>query len=412
MTEKIKFRFLGGAGEVGRLGCVLEMRGKKLLLDYGFLPSKPPLYPEEAPPCDAAFISHAHLDHSGMMPWVSSHYDTPVFATSLTGTVAELLLNDSVNIARNEGYPEYYTQDDVEYLIENLRILNFKTKKNFDDILVRTYRAGHVPGATMYEFVTDRSVLFTGDINTKTTDLTEGAMPVECDVLFIESTYAGREHPDRTETAKKFVDKVKDAVKKGGQVLLPCFAVGRTQDVLMMLMDQGLDIWLDGMGKTVSEYYLQQPAFLSDPKKLEKALSQVKQVYSRKGFEKALDAEVIVTTSGMLDGGPILNYIAQKYNDPKTSVFLTGYQVQGTNGRLLMDMGMIEIAGHMQKVECKVEFFDFSAHAGHSELVEFIRKSNPQHVILMHGDNRTPLAEELKKDFHVVLPETNRVYEI
>ena len=128
-------------------------------------------------------------------------------------------------------------------------------------------------------------------------------------------------------------------------------------------------------------------------------------VHSYYGRKHALRGDVIITTSGMLDGGPVLFYLNHLKSDKKSAVFLTGYQVEGTNGRLLMEKGRVDISGVKEKVEAEVKFFDFSAHAGHSELRDFANKCSPSRIILFHSDDREPLASDLQEDgYEVLLP--------
>ena len=165
------------------------------------------------------------------------------------------------------------------------------------------------------------------------------------------------------------------------------------------------------MGKTVTKHYLDMDEYLRSGKNMTRAFNQVNVVHSKHGRKLAMKGEVIVTTSGMLDGGPVITYLNMMKSNPKNAVLLTGYQVEGTNGRKLMDSGMIEISGANEKINCQVKFFDFSAHAGHKELLKFIQDCKPENVILCHGDNREIIANELQDDYNVILPENNEVIE-
>jgi len=186
-------------------------------------------------------------------------------------------------------------------------------------------------------------------------------------------------------------------LNRGGLALVPSFAVGRTQDILLTLAKAGRhEVWLDGMGKKVNEIYLGHPEYVRSVKKLRQAIHRAKAVHSRHGSELALRGEVIVTTSGMLDGGPVLRYLEQIREDPKCAILLTGYQVEGTNGRRLVEQGVIDLYGVTVDIKCEWQKFDFSAHAGHDDLVRFIEACDPQRVVLMHGENRQILADALE----------------
>ena len=193
--------------------------------------------------------------------------------------------------------------------------------------------------------------------------------------------------------------------------MVPVFAVGRTQEILMVLNDRNYDVWYDGMGRTVSRIYQNHEGFIRSIKALRDSVGNANKVKSHSTRKQAMDAEVIVTTSGMLEGGPVLNYLQEIRRDPKSSILLTGYQVEGTNGDMLLNNGMIRDRGATLPVECEVEKYDFSAHAGHSELVEFAKGCEPENIVLMHGDNRKELAKDLD-EFDIYMPDEGETIEL
>src|SRR5438034_7443612 len=302
----MEIQFLGGATEVGRLGMLLRQGSDTLLFDYGMLPKDPPLYPMKAPPVDRVFVSHAHLDHSGMVPWLCGRHDTDVVLTPPTSDVADLLLEDSLKVAAAEGYDPPFDGSDIQATRRNTRAVDFGDVVDAGSVEVTLHSAGHIPGATMFEVNANQTVVFTGDIHTLTTDLVKGARPVPCDTLVIESTYAGRNHPDRLKTQHEFLQKIRAVNNRGGIALVPAFAVGRTQDMLLTLAAGQFDVWLDGMGKKVNNIYLDHPEYLRNAKKLRDAMNRVRVVRSQRGALQALEADVIVTTSGALDGREVL----------------------------------------------------------------------------------------------------------
>ncbi len=405
----MEFEFLGGATQVGRLGMVLRAGPTTLLFDYGMLPSKPPEYPMEAPPVDAAFLSHSHLDHSGMIPWLTGHHRTDVFATPPTLDVGDLLLEDSLKVAAAEGFQAPFSAQDVQEARRYYQTIGFDETVEVGDVEVTLHSAGHIPGATMFEVNAHETILFTGDLQTTSTDLVVGAKPVKCDTLVIEATYAGRNHPDRLKTEYEFLRFAESIVKIGGLVVVPAFAVGRTQEVLMTLAQGKFETFLDGMGKHVNSIYVEHAGYVRSTKRLRQAMNRTRIVHSDRGADKALGAEVIVTTSGMLDGGPVLRYVEAIKDDPNSAVLLTGFQVPGTNGRRLLEEGVLEIHGVLEKPRFQLRSFDFSAHAGHDQLVEFITGCDPQRVVLMHGDNRQRLADSLPGR-ECILPVEGRWY--
>jgi putative mRNA 3-end processing factor len=384
----------------------------KLLFDYGLSATDPPTYPMEAPPVDAVFLSHSHLDHSGMIPWICGRYHTRVFSTIMTQRVSEVLFEDNIKIMDYEGYPAMYDKKDIRSTKQSFENIEFGEVRKVGPFSVKFHYAGHIPGATMFELSGDKNTIFTGDINTIDTNLLEGTRPVKCDNLIVEGTYAGRNHPSRTKLEYTFIKKVNEVVSRGGKVIIPAFAIGRTQEVMLLLKNSNHRIFVDGMGKRVTNIYLDEPGYIRSQKDLRKMKHRVKSVHSPKIRKNAMRGDVIITTSGMMDGGPVLSYMKEFKDNPKNAVLLTGYQVEGTNGRLLMDERKINIQGVATSVKCEVDFFDFSAHAGHNELVEFIHGCEPENVILCHSETREEMAKELDGSYNVIQPKLMEEIEI
>lgn len=400
----MRIRFHGGVDEVGRLGMFVEEDNFRLLFDYGLSATDPPKYPVEVPPVDFLLLSHSHLDHSGMVPWVAGRYETPILATIVTQRVSEVLFHDNVKVSELEGYPQMYGKQEIKAAKLAFDKIKFGEERNLGPFELKVHFAGHIPGAAMFELRGNRTTLFTGDINTRDTHLISGTKPVKCDNLIMEGTYAGRNHPKRVKLEYEFLRKIDEVVARGGKVIIPAFAIGRTQEIMLLLRHSKHQIYVDGMGNSITELYLNKPDFIKSPKELRKMKNKVKMVRSFRGRKYALKGDVIITTSGMLDGGPVLSYLQKFKDSSKNAVLLTGYQVEGTNGRLLRDEKKIRIQGVVQKVNCEVDFFDFSAHSGHKELVEFIHGCEPEKVILCHSDNREAIADELKGSYNFILP--------
>lgn len=375
----------------------------RMLFDNGLTPSKPPKYPLKSPPLDLAFLSHAHIDHSGMMPWVTSHYGIDVITTPPTTTVGGMLLEDTVKVSASEGYPVPYEKRDVRAMRRHFQHADFNDVIEVGDTEIELHSAGHIPGAAMFEVRGERNVLITADINTLDTRLVGGASPVKCDILIMESTYSGRNHPPRSETERDFLTKVEEVVDRGGVAIVPSFAVGRTQEMMMVLKDSGHEIWLDGLGKAVNSEYMKHEAYLRSAVDLGKAMSSTRVVRHRDERKTAAKGDVIITTSGMLDGGPVLEYLRMMKDDEKSAVLLTGFQVENTNGRQLLETGTIKMHEVPTRIKCEVCFYDFSAHADHDELISFARACEPEKIVLSHGDDRATLANALG-EFEVLCP--------
>jgi putative mRNA 3-end processing factor len=408
----VEINFLGGASEVGKVAMLMRLKAQQLLFDYGMSPGKPPSYPIPAPPIEFTFLTHAHLDHSGMIPWLCRRYGTKVISTSVTTEVAEVLQKDSLKVAKAEGYSIPYSSQDISNALRNWVEIKPKSTYEIGDTKIIAHWAGHIPGALMFEVRNSSTMLFTGDIQTLDMHLLRGAKPVRCDTLFLEGTYAGREHRGRRQLEKEFIDQIEEVLARNGRAIIPAFGVGRSQEVALILKDKGFQVWGDGMGNSIAKIYLKNPAYITSAKELSRAFKQMKLVRSAKNRKRVLRDGVVITTSGMLDGGPVLWYLEEVKNDPRSAILLTGYQIPGTNGRQLLDHGTIDIKGVKEGINCEVKHFDFSAHAGHSELVKFAKACKPEKVVLFHSDNRRMLAEELKDFAEVYLPENKREFSL
>ena len=409
----MKLRFLGGVDEIGSLSMVAEVDGHNILFEHGLTPTKPPKYPIDPPNVERVFITHAHLDHSGMIPFIAARSAPPITCTPMTAALVDILINDTLVIEKNEGYKLPYDKNDFRTAKELIDPIDYDASRRVGNQEVFFHPAGHIPGSTMFEMGHGGgTMLFTGDINTINTQLLGGCKPVKCDTLVVEATYAGKEHQPRDEIEKALRDKVDDIAKRGGLAVIPAFAVGRSQEVLLALERSGANVWVDGMSNTVTKIMLRYPQYLRAPNKLRKLFNNVNKVQSPEARERAFKGSVVITTSGMMDGGPVLRYMNRIKNDPKSAVLLTGYQVEGTNGRKLLDTGLLELEGKPTKLDCEVAFFDLSAHCGHTELKDFIRGCEPTDVVLCHGDNRQALKDELKEEFTVHLPKVNETLEL
>jgi putative mRNA 3-end processing factor len=429
----MKIRFLGGAEMVGKLGMVLENKGANLLFEYGLKlrPKEPPEPPIEAPHVDHAFLTHSHVDHSGMIPWLCSRFDCRVTSTPMTIAVAQILLQDTIKVADSEGYPRPFEPEDIRKAMSSFAPMDYGDVIDVGGLEVELHSAGHVPGATMFELRGDQTTLFTGDMHTYSTRLVYGAHPVKCDNLIIEGTYAGRLHPDRQKEENRLVQKVKEVVERGGKAIIPCFAVGRTQEAMLILKDLKYDMWVDGMGKTVNRIYLDHPEYLRSDKQLKQARNKFSEVRTPAVRDRAKRGQVIITTGGMVDGGPVLSYLDHIKDDPRSAILMTGYQVEGSNGRKLIDGGYLDVPDYGPrgrraapeeivpapmtrriKVKCEIQQFDLSAHADHNELLAFIRGCDPEKIVIMHSDNREALAKDLQDDFKVFMPKTGETIEI
>ena len=407
----MKIKFLGGAEEVGRLAIKIQEAGTTVMVDYGVIPEKPPQYPLPPEPVDGIFLTHTHLDHIGALPMYYQNMDQPFYATEMTANCMRPLLNDSVKIMNLEGYPVMYNRDDIDSLYGSYVQSRYGEGYEIGNLTATPHPAGHIPGSAMWRFENNRSLMVTGDLYTQDSGLLSGAKPVKADVLIMESTYAGKNHEDRDKVKERLRSRIKEVIDDGGKVILPSFAVGRTQELVMTIADMGYDVSVDGMGNLITSIFMHTPGFLRSRKEFTRAIGKVTEVRGNRMRENAIKSDVIITTSGMLDGGPVLNYIQKLMDDQKSAIFLTGYQVEGTNGRSLIENGTINIAGATVKPQMKMDFFDMSAHAGHDDLIEFVKGVDPEKIILCHGDHRENLLDDLE-EYDVQLPYNGREFEV
>ncbi|MBA5942561.1 MAG: MBL fold metallo-hydrolase [Methanophagales archaeon] len=402
----MKIKFLGGGNEVGRSALVVD---DKIIIDYGMKPSDPleiplPLSSRNgniSP--ESVILSHAHLDHSGMAASLMSGADAPeAYMTPVTRDIVKLLGRDTIKLGKEQGFA-FFGEEEIAKLDANTHTLAYGERRvlNSSDYEFELHNAGHIPGSsTVYlrKESEDISLLYTGDIKIGDTRLVESVSSDDfpaSDILLIESTYYGRDHGNRKELERKFIDSIKDTLNSGGNAIVPCFAIGRTQEIVMILHSYGLTPYVDGMGLSVFSIFKNHPSSVKDVDALKNAFNNAQFVNAKRRKKAISEPSVIVTTSGMLNGGPVLYYLKRIHEDPKSKVLLTGYQLEGTNGRRLIDEGYVEAEGEIVKVNASVEYFDFSAHAGDSELKEIVSRfcrNGTEVVFMVHGDNTEGFA--------------------
>ena len=405
VEKGFRYHYLGGGDEVGNVGVVLEDKTQnRLLLDYGIAPTSPPKYPKEAPFVKDAIITHSHVDHLGMVPWLPANYNTNLHGTQLTAEISRMMWNDCYKISSIEKYPLPWDKRDIDTAMNSwiTHELNEPWKQNNWNL--ELLNAGHIPGAAMLKLESEeKKILFTGDFDSRNSPLTNGAKPQDVDLLFIEGTYAGQNHANQEQEVARFIENVIRVTDNGGTVLIPAFANGRTQDMLIRLYQHcpELDVHIDGMGKRIAKLYLENSRFIRDPKLLSDAWNWSRRVSSKSDRKKALDSDVIISTSGMLQGGPAIWYLNRLRHQKENEIFFTGYQAKDTGGRKLQTESKIDIFGKETDITLNWEKFSFSTHAGHKEITDFIYACDPKDVVIYHSDpeNARPhLVKELEKN--------------
>lgn len=379
----MKLRFLGGAREIGRSA----IQADDLLLDYGVMTDNPPQYPiDSTVEPDAIVASHGHLDHVGAIPTLMTDLP-PVHQTPPTRDLIRVLVEDTLEIVDHLG--RNFNREDVLRLSQTAETHGYEeifTAGGFD---VTLHDAGHIPGSASVLVEGDTSLLYTGDLNTLDTRLLTGAEPPPpADVLVVESTYYGREHTPREELERSFVESVRETLWEGGDVIIPVFSIGRTQEILMVLEEFDVPCSVDGMGCEVTELLRHHPSYLRDPEALKRAWNHARRVDPGKRDRVLGEGRAVVTTSGMLTGGPAMYYVKEIHRDPVNKIALTGYQVEGTPGREALETGSAPIDGTVIPISAQVELYDFSAHADDTGLKQYVRDAvdaGVERVFCVHG---------------------------
>ncbi len=387
----MKIKFFGGAQEVGRSAIMIN-DGINLMLDYGTMLGNTIRYPISIPKVNAVILSHAHIDHSGSVPALFNGADVPILGTKPTHEFSMLLLKDTLKIAQNNKIPANFNKRQMDQFDRSFVEIDYGNTKRIGDMEVTLYDAGHICGSAITSInrlnaKSDNRIVYTGDLKLSPQTLHKGSDIIKSDILIIESTYALREHTSRDKLITNFIDDIKSTLDNGGTALLPVFAVGRSQELLSILHKNGLSdrVYVDGMATKATDIVLKNKRFIYNQTILENAARQAIWINDESKRDEALEEpSIILTTAGMLNGGPVLNYIRRLNKD--SHIFLTGYQVEGTNGRSLLEKGVVEIDNRIVKITTPVSYHDFSAHAGMGDLHEYVKKSNANTVICVHGD--------------------------
>jgi len=390
--------FHGGAQEVGRSCIEIRTDGDRYLLDCGVKfhagGSDYPAKVFDSRTVDGVFLSHAHLDHSGGLPFFEHYKMTcPIICHRETYEIAKILLKDSYKITKIRHVCSAFDQYDIKKVFRDIRILPHDKRTVFRTIAFEFFNAGHIPGSAAIKLeIEGKKILYTGDYNLEKTELMEEAKPSEwgkVDVLITEATYGAREHPNRKKMEDALLHKIQKTIERGGRVLLPVFAVGRAQEMLLMLSRRkwSVPIFMDGMAKKITRIAMKSKSPYVRNKKLLSDMYKKIRVIKNPGQRNAvaLKPGIFVSTSGMLTGGPALSYLEHLYNDPLSSVLLPGYQVQNTTGWVLVHDGVWHRKGEPVKVQCDVHRYDFSAHLSRQQIQETIQATKPKIVIFNHG---------------------------
>jgi len=416
---------LGGGGEVGRMAILVRGSRNAVLLDYGvnFDEEGRPIFPLHVRPRDltAVVLSHAHLDHCGALPGLYVSSSPPLYTTPLTAELAELMFRDAVKLS---GYYLPYEEEEIRNALRQAKPVNFNEAVELNGDSLMFLNAGHVPGSVMTLMSIDGyRILFTGDFNLAPSNLLDGAdlynVPRDIDLVIMEATYAGGTHPPREKLEEEFIKAVKETLDDGGSVLIPSFTIGRTQELLLTLIKHDVTevpIYVDGLARVANRVISKYPQFLRDPNLYAKAMTYSTEIMGNYFRRNALrDQAVIITPAGMLKGGAAVYYLKRLGGDRRNAVILPSYQAPDSPGYELLTKGVVRVDNEEIRVNAKVYWFDFSAHSGLEELINFIRYfSDNTNILIVHSNPRNALrlSEHLEgRNIHVTLT-TGEAFEL
>ena len=414
--------FLGGAREVGRISISVKTKKTQALLDYGVMFDHEPGFPMHVPPkeVDALILTHSHLDHSGALPIFYIHGKTPLYTNRLNLDLSQLLIKDFIHLS---GYYLPFEYLELKTMMKSNKHLDFGVEEKVGDMKFKLLNAGHTPGSAQVLIeAKGKKLLYTGDFNTTDSQLLAGATMDygDLDAVVIESTYANADHADRKELEKRFVESVTEVVEKGGIALVPAFGVGRSQEMACILAAHRFEypVVLDGMTREASRIILNHKEFLRDPKLFNNAMRSADWIDGWRDRRKAIKSpKVIISTAGMLKGGPAAFYVSKLGKKASNAIFLVSYQIPGTPGKELLEKGVCTIDGKVRKVKARYEHFDFSSHCGASQLKDSLQKlGGKPKVFVVHGEeeNCKTFAKwaESELGLDAVAPKTGDTFEI
>ena len=440
---------LGGFGQVGRSSMLLSTPESKILIDCGVNPgARSPMdaYPRldslgiTLDDLDAVVIGHAHLDHTGFLPVLCKYgYRGPVYCTEPTLPMMNLIQLDAIKVAAAQGRTPIYSERDVKQIMRQAITLPYGTVTDISpDIKLVLANAGHILGSALCHFHIgngDHNFVYSGDIKFGKSILFEAAswnFP-RVETLLIESTYGLKEdiQPTRQEVESAFINAVNNTLADGGKVLIPIPAVGRAQEIMMVIdhymkLGQMVEapVFTEGMISEASAIHESYPEYLARELK-QKILETDDNPFDSEYFTNVDHSDsreeplregspcIILATSGMLEGGPVLEYFKNIAPDKKNKVLFVSYQVNGTMGRRVLDGSkQVTMLGREGKVEvvtisCGVEKLDgFSGHSDYNQLMSFVQRLRPKlrRVLVNHGERKKSenLAMNIRRMYRIL----------
>ncbi len=446
--SEVSLLTLGGFGQVGRSCMLLTTPDSKILVDCGINPGA--RNPMESFPrldwanitlddLDAVVIGHAHLDHTGFLPVLCKYgYKGPIYCTEPTLPMMNLIQLDAIKVVAAQGRTPIYSDRDVKQIMKQTITIPYGTVTDISpDIKLVFANAGHILGSALCHFHIgngDHNFVYSGDIKFGKSILFESAswnFP-RVETLLIESTYGAKEdiQPTRQEVESAFINSVNNTLTDGGKVLIPIPAVGRAQEIMMVIdhyMKAGQmvesPVFMEGMISEASAIHEAHPEYLARDLR-QKILETDDNPFDSEYFtnvehpdareEPLRDGSpcIIIATSGMLEGGPVLEYFKNIVPDKKNKLLFVSYQVNGTLGRRVLDGAkQVSMLGRDGKVEvvtinCGIERLDgFSGHSDYNQLISFVHRLRPKlrRVLVNHGERRKSenLSMSIRRMFRI-----------
>ncbi|MCD6407725.1 MBL fold metallo-hydrolase [bacterium] len=448
----MKIKILGASKNVTGSKFLVETKNRRILIDCGLFQEREfknrnwEEFPVEPESIDAVILTHAHLDHCGFLPkLVKDGFSGKIYCTEPTEEIAKIVLLDSAKLqvedaekkrkrhekeGRRGPYPEIplYDTEDAEKVFPLFSSVNYNSPvKIGENILINFYDAGHILGSSMVKLEIsengrEKKLIFSGDIGRWNKPiLSDPTVFKSADYVFMETTYGNRLHESKEEATEKFINIINKTVKRGGNIVIPTFAIERAQEILYYLnkflnedliphlivfVDSPMAIDVTEVFKKHTEYFDEETRNLikngQSPFSFP-MLKLTKSVHESKAINYIKGSSIIMAGSGMCTGGRIKHHLITNITRPESTILFVGYQAKGTLGREILEKKeKVRILGQFYPVKARIEKINgFSAHADRDELLKWICgfENLPEKIFLIHGE------EEIIEEFKEILKE-------